>query len=30
MTTLDEPAILAKANEYKAQIQKSLAAPAAQ
>ncbi len=30
MTTLDEPAILAKANEYKAQIQKSLATPAAQ
>jgi 5-methylthioadenosine/S-adenosylhomocysteine deaminase len=30
MTTLDEAAILAKANEYKAQIQKSLAAPAAQ
>ncbi len=29
MTTLDEPAILAKANEYKAQIEKSLAAPAA-
>jgi 5-methylthioadenosine/S-adenosylhomocysteine deaminase len=30
MTTLDEAAILAKANEYKAQIQKSLATPAAQ
>ncbi|HEY0703333.1 MAG TPA: amidohydrolase [Candidatus Acidoferrales bacterium] len=30
MTTLDEPAILAKANEYKVQIEKSLATPAAQ
>jgi 5-methylthioadenosine/S-adenosylhomocysteine deaminase len=30
MTTLDEAAILAKANEYKTQIQKSLATPAAQ
>jgi 5-methylthioadenosine/S-adenosylhomocysteine deaminase len=29
MLTLDEPAILAKANEYKAQIEKSLEAPAA-
>ena len=28
MLTLDEPAILAKANEYKAQIEKSLGAPA--
>jgi 5-methylthioadenosine/S-adenosylhomocysteine deaminase len=28
MLTLDEPAILAKANEYKAQIEKSLEAPA--
>ena len=29
MLTLDEPAILAKAQEYKAQIQRSLATPAA-
>ncbi len=29
MFTLDEPAILAKANEYKAQIEKSLQTPAA-
>jgi hypothetical protein len=28
MLTLDEPAILAKANEYKAQIEKSLESPA--
>jgi hypothetical protein len=29
MLTLDEAAILAKAKEYKAQIQRSLATPAA-